>query len=180
MDAVNIAAFCLLFRWQEVLGNNRFSDGVYRSWIKVGPILYHEWRRIMMTSNGNILRITGHVWDNSPVTGDFPHKGQWRRSLMFSLDCAWITGWENNHEAGDLRHHRAHYDVTVMWKYLSSALRLITVGCETVQFVVGCDRQLFAARWDLYILIKNIIWIWMPNNPDLIKNAPLPYISQYS
>ena len=32
-----------------------------------------------------------------------PHKGQWRGALMFSLMCAWINGWVNNHEAGDLR-----------------------------------------------------------------------------
>ena len=28
-----------------------------------------------------------------------PHKGQWRRALMFSLICAWINGWVNNREA---------------------------------------------------------------------------------
>ena len=44
-----------------------------------------------------------------------PHKGQWRGALMFSLICAWINGWVNNREAGDLRRHSAHYDVIVMW-----------------------------------------------------------------
>ena len=44
-----------------------------------------------------------------------PHKGQWRGALMFSLICACINGWVNNGEAGDLRCHRAHYDVTVMF-----------------------------------------------------------------
>ena len=44
-----------------------------------------------------------------------PHKGQWRGTLKFSLICAWINGWVNNREAGDLRRHRAHYDATVMW-----------------------------------------------------------------
>ena len=43
-----------------------------------------------------------------------PHIGQWRGALMFSLFCAWINSWVNNHEAGDLRCHRAHYDVIVM------------------------------------------------------------------
>ena len=43
-----------------------------------------------------------------------PHKSQWRRVLIFSLNCAWINGWVNNREAGDLRRHRAHYDVTAM------------------------------------------------------------------
>ena len=33
---------------------------------------------------------------------------------MFSLICAWINGWVNNRKAGDLRRHRAHYDVIVM------------------------------------------------------------------
>ena len=33
---------------------------------------------------------------------------------MFSLICAWINGWVNNREGGDLRRHRAQYDVTVM------------------------------------------------------------------
>ena len=42
------------------------------------------------------------------------HKGQWRGAWMFSLICAQINGWVNNGEAGDLRHHRAHYDPTVM------------------------------------------------------------------
>ena len=50
----------------------------------------------------------------SPVTS--PHKGQWRGALMFFLNWAWINGWVNNCEAGDLRHHLANYDVTVMWK----------------------------------------------------------------
>ena len=35
-------------------------------------------------------------------------------SLMFSVTCAWWNGWVSNHEAGDLRHHRTHYYVTVM------------------------------------------------------------------
>ena len=42
------------------------------------------------------------------------HKGQWRGALVFSLICAWINGWVNNREAGNLNRHRAHYDVIVM------------------------------------------------------------------
>ena len=51
-----------------------------------------------------------HRW---PV--NFPHKGQWRGALMFSLICAWIYGWVINREAGDLRHYCGHYDVIVMY-----------------------------------------------------------------
>ena len=32
---------------------------------------------------------------NSPLTGEFPHKGQWHGSLMSSFICAWINGWVN-------------------------------------------------------------------------------------
>ena len=50
-----------------------------------------------------------HWW---PVNS--PHKDLWRGALIFSLICARINGWVNNREAGDLRRHHTHYDVTVM------------------------------------------------------------------
>ena len=43
-----------------------------------------------------------------------PHNGQGRGALTFSLICAWTNDWVNNREAGDLRRHRDHYDVTAM------------------------------------------------------------------
>ena len=68
----------------------------------------------MTSSNGNIFCVTG------PLCGEFTcHRwipltkgcvGVWVSSLIY----AWINGWVNNREAGDLRRHRAHYDVTVM------------------------------------------------------------------
>ena len=63
----------------------------------------------------HFLRYWPFVWGihRSPVNS--LHKGQWRRTLMFSLICAWINGWVNNREAGDLRRHRPHYDVIVMF-----------------------------------------------------------------
>ena len=33
---------------------------------------------------------------------------------MFCVICAWANGWVNNRGAGNLRHHRAHYDAMVM------------------------------------------------------------------
>ena len=66
--------------------------------------------------------VRGIHW--SPVNS--PHKGQWRGALMFSLICALINGWVNNREAGDLRRHRAHYDVIVMHP---TTLRAQTLSC---------------------------------------------------
>ena len=50
-----------------------------------------------------------HRW---PVNS--PHKDQWRRALIFSLIYAWTNGRINPRDAGDLRRHRVHYDITVM------------------------------------------------------------------
>ena len=47
----------------------------------------------------------------SPV--DSPHKGQWRGALMFSWSAPEQTR-ANNRDVGDLRRHRAHYDVIVV------------------------------------------------------------------
>ena len=56
----------------------------------------------------------------SPVNSQ--DKGQWPGALVFSLVCAWINGWVNNREAGDLRRrHRAHYDTTVMWFHVMTS-----------------------------------------------------------
>ena len=44
---------------------------------------------------------------------NFPPKGQRCGALMFSFICALINGWVKNREAGDLRCHRAHYDISL-------------------------------------------------------------------
>ena len=54
--------------------------------------------------------VQGIHW--SPLNS--PHKCQWCGAFMFSLICTLINGWVNNGEAGDLRRHWAHYDVTIM------------------------------------------------------------------
>ena len=72
--------------------------------------LVSPWWRHQMETFSALLALWGIHW--SPV--NFPHKGQWCRALMYSLICAWINSWVNNGKAGDLRHHCAHYDITVM------------------------------------------------------------------
>ena len=62
----------------------------------------------------NFLRYWSSVRGIHRSSVSSPHKGQWRGALMFSLICAWINDWVNSRDAGNLRHHRAHYDVTVM------------------------------------------------------------------
>ena len=47
----------------------------------------------------------------SPVNS--PQRGQWPGVLMVCI-CTWINDWINNRDAGDLRRHRSHNDVTLM------------------------------------------------------------------
>ena len=71
------------------------------------------WRHHNQPQNRGYLQSSKHRSHRSPVNS--PHKGQWRGALEFSLICAWIHGWVNNRQAGDLRRHHAPYDVIAMY-----------------------------------------------------------------
>ena len=91
---------------------------------------------IMMTSsNGDIFRVTGQWFllgnHRSPVNS--LHKGQWRGAFMFSLICVWINSSVNNREAGDLRRHRAHYDVIVM-----ILMNYSDIMCDLMCLIIIC------------------------------------------
>ena len=65
------------------------------------------WRHQMETFSALLAICAG----NSPV----PVQRPVTRSVDIFFDLPRINGWVNNREAGDLRRHRAHYDVTVMF-----------------------------------------------------------------
>ena len=44
----------------------------------------HQTHLMMTSLNGNIFRVTGPLWGESPV--DSPHKGQWGGALIFFFD----------------------------------------------------------------------------------------------
>ena len=70
---------------------------------------------IMMTSlNGNLFSSLAFCAGNSPATGKFPAQGPVARSVGVFFDLLLYKQLSNQGEAGDLRRHRAHYDVTVM------------------------------------------------------------------
>ena len=77
----------------------------------------------------------------SPVNS--PHKDQWRGALMFSLMCVWINDWVNNHEAGDLRRYRPHYDAIAMgnaalwlWWCHDNAISSLITGYSSEESIV--------------------------------------------
>ena len=75
-------------------------------------LVIHSWWRHQMETFSTLLALFA---GNSPVTGEFPHKGQWRGALIFSLIYAWTNGRTIHRDAVYLRRHRADYDVAI-WK----------------------------------------------------------------
>ena len=67
------------------------------------------WWRHQMEAFSALLTICA---GNSPVPGEFPPQRPVMRSFDFFFDLR--SNWVNNGEAGDLRRHRAHYDVIIM------------------------------------------------------------------
>ena len=108
-----------------------------------------------------------------------PYKGQWRGGLMFSLFC----GWVNNGEAGDLRRHRVHYDITVMSQKGESLSREKGSECRKEQYtrltgshlqptfhprtpVVGLSAWSSSVHWPNWCRLPKG---WWPNVLDLTK-----------
>ena len=126
----------------------------------------------MMTfSNGSILRVTdplcgeltGHRWIPRTKASD-------GELWCFLWSAPWINLWVNNREAGDLRRHRAHYEIIVMFvvvccvlvillprlgPYLSGLLnwywgnRMIVSQLSYMQAVT---RAIIAPLWDYVFL----------------------------
>ena len=70
---------------------------------------------MMTSSNGNIVRVTGHWCREFACHRWIPRtKGSDAELWCFLWSAPWINGWVNDSDAGDLRLHRAHYDITVM------------------------------------------------------------------
>ena len=86
-----------------------------------------------------------------------PHKDQWRGALMLSLICAWTNGSANNRGVGDLRHHRAHYDVTMFIDYIISCMTGLRHGEKTpqVQCLLSLLPETALVRPDIIFEVKS-------------------------
>ena len=102
----------------------------------------------------------------SPV--NFPHKGQWRGALTFSLIFAWINDWVNNREAGDLRRQHGHYDVIVMGSALT-LLPLDKMAIILTDDIVKCISLNENNRNPIQISQKFVSSSPIDNMPALVK-----------
>ena len=123
----------LLMTWQ------RNEPGYQQSWywpqVCFRAILIPSWWRHPM---GIFFALLALCAGNSPVTGEFPSQ----RPVAQSFDvCTLTNGWVSNCEAGDLRRHRAHYDVIVM----------MTRRCESwVHFLINMTCGIFMCNFQSY------------------------------
>ena len=77
---------------------------------------------------------------NLPVTGEFPS----RRPVTpkrWGFLCTWTNGWKNNRDAGDLRHHRAHYDVIVMVAFPHRQKYFFHNSTKRFTSIFSCGKQ---------------------------------------
>ena len=103
-----VLKFCAEYDVYTIVFSTQLQTGWQLAW--VSSIVLSWWRHQKEIFSALLAICAG----NSSVPGEVPHKGQWRGALMFSLIWIWINGWVNNREADDLRHHDAHYNVSVM------------------------------------------------------------------
>ena len=107
--------------------------------LKCGKILYCcismniSWRRHRMESFSALL---GLCAGNLPVTGEFPAQ----RPVTHSFGVFLTNGWVNNRDAGDLRNHRAHYDVTVIMQFNRWHIN-VGMWCVHVFLVVSIEKH---------------------------------------
>ena len=122
-------------------------DVIYSCFHRIWPFSW--WRHQMETFSALLAFCAG----NSPVSGEFPSQKLVTRDFMFSLICVWINDWVNNSEAGDLRRHRAHYDVIVMCCRSQSV--------ATVHF----NKSQILHRW---IFFCEKCWVWEVNRAEIV------------
>ena len=121
-----------------------------------------RWYNMMTSSNGNIFHVTGHLCGEFTGPGDFPHKGQWRGALMFSLIYAWINDWVNNRKAGDLRCHLGHCYVDVMNYFYLEMVRPLSLCIYTYAYIIAVmsheRRGVSTHRHSNCLFTRGVFW----------------------
>ena len=98
--------------WKNIFYTFQHVEARLSGWWSPIPINMKATKSTMTSSNifcvtGHLCgEFTGHWWIPSTKASDV--------ELWCFLWSAWINGWVNHHEVGDLWRHSAHYDVTVM------------------------------------------------------------------
>ena len=124
---------------------------------------------MMTSSSENISVLLALCAGKSPVIGDFPHVSH-IFLFMYSLICAWLHGWVSHRDAGNLRCHRAHYDVTKMGGFTDSFLTVDRFYSVMIYYRIICvslNKTLRLRRNGRHFadIFKCIFWnenVWIP------------------
>ena len=84
---------------------------------------------MMTPQSGNIFRVSGLLCGKFTGRRWIPRtKASGAELWYICLICTWTNSWANNGDAGDLRRHRAHYDVSdLLWRH--PAVTLTSLKC---------------------------------------------------
>ena len=128
---------------------NRFCLSISQHWFMRGFGAMPLWRFQMETFSALLALCEG----NPPVTVGLPSQRPVMRSFDISVSCAWTNGRASNRDTGDLRCHRAHYDVTVMQDVYWSTSYLPSRECHNnslIPFAYIPGEFLIAAILPIY------------------------------
>ena len=104
----------------------------------------------MTPLSGNIFRVSSHLCGEFTGPRWNPRtKASEAELWFFSLICVWINGWVNNRKAGDLRRHRAHYDVSVMRRILPRLFCWI-VSFHMTETLLVADEIRYIFFWTMW------------------------------
>ena len=114
-----------------------------------------KWKHFFGVTDPLCGEFTGHRW----IPPTKPRRG----ALMFSLICAWTNG-VSSQDAGDLRRHHAHYDVTVLddINVNTTVIECHLRHCKSLDMAHCCNWQLgwtipymSAVLWSYQIIFFN-------------------------
>ena len=112
---------CCVLRHVITQPCTHLNDSLYKPPLKLG--LYEQLHFIayvlilwsmMTSSNGNIFRVTVPLCGEFTGPGEFPTQRPVTRSFDVFFDLRLNKRLSKQREAGNLRRHRGHYDVSVM------------------------------------------------------------------
>ena len=120
---------CVVFNTLRSEHNGHHLEDNVQWFMFVSPIIWPWWIDIFSTSHTDSRGCRNTRWrpqmetfsallalcvGNSPATGEFPSQRPVTRRFNVCFLSSAPEYTVNNREAGDLRRHRAHYDVIVM------------------------------------------------------------------
>ena len=122
---------------------------------------------MMASSNGSIFRFTGPLRGESTGHRLIPLTKASDAELWCFLWSSWTNGRANNGDAGDLKRHRAHYDVTVIITFVMSLF--LVISCELFTYIIqnwfnginfpGGVSQLLESFRNVFSCV--LYWVWV-------------------